>query len=204
MKDKWEDITIDNYQELTNVTSEGVQRSVDIISILTDKDSDEIRKLPLKEFMDYNGKIGFISTTPDSYCLDTFELNGVKYGKIPDLDFIMTDEWIDIETWKDNSVDNMHLIMAVLYRPVTIEHPDGTYEIEPHQTRGFLQRADLFREQLSITKAMGAQIFFSLFALEYLTSMQGSLTDEKKVTKPKKTKKTLKKKVVRKASRKNN
>ena len=201
MKEKWDDITIGDYQELCSIESEGVQRTVDIVSLLTDKDSDEIRRLPLGEFFDYQKRIGFISTSPDAYVLDTFELDGVEYGRIPDLDFIRTDEWMDIVTWKDKSIDNMHLITAVLFRPITKKSDDGSYEIEEHKQEGFMKRADKFKNELSISKVYGTQVFFSLFALEFLVSIQDYSTPppQKKET----MKKTSRKKATQKHTRKN-
>ena len=47
-----------------------------------------------------------------------FTMDGVEYGFIPNLDDMSLGEYIDLDTHL-SSWENMHLAMAVLYRPVT-------------------------------------------------------------------------------------
>jgi hypothetical protein len=86
---------------------------------------------------------------------------------IPQLDFITTGEWMDAETWKDDSVNNIHLYAALLYRPIIKEDGD-LYEIEPHKSSGFVERANLFKEKLPITMIHGTVLFFSTIATDYI------------------------------------
>ena len=173
--EKWSDVTISQYQEIVNIQADTeLSKTVEIISILTDTDSDTIRKMPLGEFYELSSKIGFISTTPDADVNKTFELDGKKYGLIPNLDFITTGEWLDAETWKDKPIDNIHYYAAMLYRPVVKE--DGAdYQIDEYKVEGFMNRANLFRERLSIAKVFGTQVFFSLFVTESMMNIKDYL-----------------------------
>ncbi len=191
MKKNWQEITIGDYQEIVNVDAETeISKAVQLVSILSDKDSDEIRKAPLGEFYKWMEDIKFIQTSPDADFNRTFELNGIRYGLIPDFNFISTGEWLDCENWKDKAIDNLHLYAALLFRPTTRYVSDEDYDIEEHKTNGFQRRAQLFQENISINKVYGAQVFFSLFGLEFLQILGDSLTQQEKKEMKKKATKT--------------
>jgi len=191
MKKTWREITIGDYQEIVNVDAETeISKAVQLVSILSDKDSDEIRKAPLGEFYKWMEDIKFVQTSPDADFNRTFELNGIRYGLIPDFNFISTGEWLDAENWKEKAIDNLHLYAALLFRPVTRYVDDTDYDIEDHKTNGFQRRAELFQENISINKVYGAQVFFSLFGLEFLQILGDSLTQQEKKEMKKKVTKT--------------
>ena len=47
----------------------------------------------------------------------TFELSGIEYGLIPNLDEMSLGEYVDLDTYMGDW-DNMHIAMNVLYRPI--------------------------------------------------------------------------------------
>lgn len=63
--------------------------------------------------------------------IPTFNLNGIKYGFIPDLDNITYGENKDLTSYINN-FDTMHKAMAVAYRPVTISK-GSNYIIEDYE-----------------------------------------------------------------------
>ena len=167
IKKDWNDVTIGMWQELSLIETESeITKMIEEISILTDTDSAEIRAMSMTQFRKFQEEVGFLSIAPTAEVRLKFELAGVKYGMIPQLDFISTGEWMDAETWKEEPISNIHLYAALLYRPIT---KDGeVYEIEPHKPSGFLERANLFKEKLSITYIHGAVLFFSSSAIEFI------------------------------------
>ena len=52
--------------------------------------------------------------------LNRFDLNGVKYGFIPDLENISFGEYVDLDTFMGDN-DNLHRAMNVLYRPIDLK-----------------------------------------------------------------------------------
>lgn len=52
--------------------------------------------------------------------IQRFELNGIEYGFIPNLDAITAAEWIDIDTYQKGD-DNIHRLLSILYRPIIKE-----------------------------------------------------------------------------------
>lgn len=192
----WNDVTISMWQELNLIdTDSEITKLISQISILTDTDSEEIRKLPMKEFRSFTQQIGFLSEKITTEVETRFTLDGKLYGLIPSLEFITTGEWIDAENWRDKPIENLHLYAAMLYRPVTKD--DGvSYEIEPHRPGGFLERAQLFKDRLSITTIHGAVLFFSasaIVSMEHLTAYLTKMTQEASLTKTKPTQKATKK-----------
>ena len=198
MKKTWEEITIGEYQEICSVDADSeVEKKVQIISILTDMDSDDIRRTNLKELFSMIEDAKFISTSPNADMNYKFELDGKKYGLINDFNYISAGEWLDAENWKNDTIGNMHLYAAMLYRPILSEDGDS-YKIENHQPDGFIRRAELFKDKLGINKVHGAQVFFSLFVLESMSNLAVSLTGTKTQKK-----RTIKRKATRQALKKN-
>ena len=78
---------------------------------------------------------------------------------IPDMTLIEAGVFIDAEQFKDDSIVNLHLITALIYRPIIKEDGDE-YIIEKHKAEGFEKRANLFKDRVSIEMVMGAVLFF--------------------------------------------
>jgi hypothetical protein len=182
IKTKWSEVTIGQYQELTSIqTDNEVSLFIERLSILTDRDPAEIRALGLREFQNFQKQLAFLSQEVGSEVVLKFELDGVKYGMIPDLNFITAGEWIDAENWKSEPIDNLHLYAALIFRPIVKEVGDDYY-IEEHKSHGFVKRSELFREKLSIEIVNGAVLFFSSFVIGLMPILADYLqTDMKKM-----------------------
>lgn len=176
IKKSWSEVTLKEYRELSSIIRDK-QISVDIerAAILTNTDSDTIRNLDIQTFQTIIGGLDWILEQPNSDLELTFELNGVEYGFIPNLDFITTGEYADIENWKDDSIENIHLICALIYRPVVSKMDDGDYTIENHTSQGFMKRANLFLNELPITKVFGAILFFSASGIQFIEILEDYL-----------------------------
>lgn len=178
----WEQITIQKWQEINEVQSESeVVRIIETVSILTDRDPEELRQMKINDFRELQSEFSWASNPPSADLNIKFEIDGIKYGMIPQLDFISAGEWLDCESWKSDSVKNMHLYASLLFRPITNE-TENSYTIEPHKTEGFIERSKLFLERLSITKVYGAVLFFSAFGIEFMKIIQDYLPQVTEVT----------------------
>lgn len=60
-----------------------------------------------------------------------FFYDGIEYGLIPDFEDMLTKEYLDIEKYEKDE-DNIHRLMAVLYRPIT-ESKGDKYDIEDYE-----------------------------------------------------------------------
>jgi hypothetical protein len=198
LKKGWNEVSIEMWQELNRVERENdLAIVIERMAILGDTDPESIRQLPIPEFRKLQSDVAWVGEkfSPDMQL--TFVLDGKRYGMIPDLNFITTGEWADIDNWKDDTIGNIHLICALIYRPVTTYISDDEYEIEPHKSQGFAKRADLFLSKLPITTVYGAVLFFSASGIQFIEIIADYLEAEekakKKTTKTTRTQKATKK-----------
>lgn len=95
--------------------------------------------------------------------VDRFEFDGIKYGFIDTWRKMSFGEFVDLDTLmskKDNDLlDNIHIITAILYRPIIEEDKKGNYKIEKYDPDTMEERAELFKK-LDIKYFIGAQVFF--------------------------------------------
>jgi hypothetical protein len=194
----WNDVKIEQWQEIDGIQSDNeVSKFIETLSILADTDPEEFRQLPIQDYRKVKETVQFLSEPVKPEVKLKIEIDGKKYGMIPDLNFITAGEWMDAETWKDKSAENIHLYCAMLYRPITKEDGD-TYEIEPHKPAGFMQRAELFRRRLPITTVYGAVLFFSSLGV----TLMNSIVDYLEATMKEGKKETTKTKIIPRATRK--
>jgi hypothetical protein len=91
-----------------------------------------------------------------------FEFNGKKYGFIPNLHNISGFEFADLTT-AGMDVQNLHVVMAVLFRPIINEDKFENYQIEPYNGT---QSTEEGMKQLPLHLVNGALFFFLNLAKE--------------------------------------
>ena len=163
------DITLEQYQrfeELKKVgESLGNQRYAEkLIAIFTDLKKQQIKKLV---FSDYELIVAQIveALNQDVEFQQRFMHQGVEYGMIPNLDDISMGEYVDLKE-HGSDPENMHKVMAVLFRPVVKSDSFGNYKIEQYEgTKG----RDLVMRKLPMNIVQGALVFFYNLASELET-----------------------------------
>jgi hypothetical protein len=94
-----------------------------------------------------------------------FNLNGIEYGFIPNLDDISQGEYMDLDNYIVDIAD-LHRAMAVMYRPVTSKIKEK-YLIEPYEG------SDIYADKMldaPLDVALSARVFFYHLGNELLKS----------------------------------
>ena len=81
---------------------------------------------------------------------------GEEYGFVPNLSGISTGEYIDLETYCKEPIENLHTIMSILYRKIT-NKVNKRYAIEPYNPDEF--KEELFKK-CSMDIALSSLGFF--------------------------------------------
>jgi hypothetical protein len=95
----------------------------------------------------------------------TFNLDGLNFGFIPNLEDMTAGEYIDLDTYIQN-MDTMHKALAVLYRPIKTKLKDK-YLIEDYE--GSDKYSSIMKD-VSLEVAFGASVFFWDLGRELLSS----------------------------------
>lgn len=105
---------------------------------------------------------------------DRFQLNGVWYGFISNWNKVTFAEFVDLDTLfskkKNQILDNIHILTAIMYRPIISNPSLPKYEIEKYDVDSMEDRAYLFKNELDIRYFLGAQFFFINFGRNLLNN----------------------------------
>jgi|TARA_Y100000289_G_scaffold22439_1_gene21864 hypothetical protein len=140
------------------------------VGAVTGTDWDELREMPRALIQEAYNHLQTLRKAETQRHLETFELNGTRYGFIPNWDEFTAGEWIDAEQLCGDFWKNAHKVMALLFRPVTREW-GKRYEIEPYTAK---ENAEAFLD-MPADQVAGALLFFSTTKNALLSTLQSSL-----------------------------
>ena len=145
---QWSDITIGMYQKYVKIQeSKGndKNRAIKILSLICGVKTSVVKKMQHKDMIEIIGIIKkMIDAEPDKAKFrKKFVFNQEQYGFIPNLSELTTGEYIDLEAYCKEPIENLHIIMSILYRKITFERGDR-YAIELYNPDEF--KEDLFKD----------------------------------------------------------
>ena len=119
--DNWSDITIGTYQEYVKIQEgKGSEKNKVIrsLALLCNTSPFVVKKMAYTDLLDIMNIIkGMIDTEPtEDDFRKLFTFNKIEYGFCPNLNNLTTGEYIDLETYCKNPIENLHTIMSILYR----------------------------------------------------------------------------------------
>ena len=146
--DRWSDITIETYQKYVEIQEgKGSEKNkvIKSLALLCNVSPFVVKKMAYKDLLEIMSIIKkMIDTEPDKENFrKTFMFKKEKYGFCPNLSGITTGEYIDLETYCKNPIENLHIIMSILYRKVTFERNER-YTIESYNPDEF--KEELFKD----------------------------------------------------------
>ena len=146
--ENWTDITIGEYQEYIKIQDSNQSDKKKIINslcLLCKTKPSIVNKIAYKDLLQIMDILKrLIDTEPDKQKFKKrFMFKDDKYGFVPNLSNITTGEYIDLETFCKKPIENLHIIMSILYRKVTFERNER-YAIEPYNPDEF--KEELFKD----------------------------------------------------------
>lgn len=169
-------LTIDKFQKIQRNPNK-YNDQTEILALYLDLEPDELKDLPVEQ-------VRFVESVLSKHMLEprtddlvfTFEIDGVTYGLENDWMSMTWGAWVDLEVYSqpDKLTDNIHKILAILYRPITIEK--GTkYTLAKFKQSEVEERAELFQSKLGVDMWFGVGSFFFLILKEYTTRIDSSM-----------------------------
>ena len=175
-------LTIQQYQRLKSNEQKYQNSSVETLSLYTDIPVNQLKDLPLEQVNFVQEYITSQITTNSmkDELHNIFTHNGVEYGLENDWTKLAWGGWVDLEVFASDKVEeNIHYIMAVLYRPV-IDRKKGKYIIEPYKADDIEDRANEFLT-LPVNYWFGASVFFFITGNLYISNLESSLIMKNKL-----------------------
>ncbi len=159
--DRWSDITIETYQKYVKIQEgKGTEKTkvIKSLALLCNVSPFVIKKMAYRDLLEIMAIIKkMIDTEPKKEEFKkTFMFEGEEYGFVPNLSGISTGEYIDLETYCKEPIENLHTIMSILYRKIT-NKVNKRYAIEPYNPDEF--KEELFKK-CSMDIALSSLGFF--------------------------------------------
>jgi len=175
-------LTIQQYQRLKSNEEKYQNSSVETLSLYTDIPVNQLKDLPLEQVNFVQEYITSQITTNSmkDELHNIFTHNGIEYGLENDWTKLAWGGWVDLEVFASDKIeDNIHYLMAVLYRPV-IDKKKGKYTIKPYKADDIEDRANEFLT-LPVNYWFGASVFFFITGNLYISSLENSLIMKNKM-----------------------
>ena len=164
---EWKELTLEKWAEVIAINKgSNVQQAVENIRLISDIPKKLIEQLTVKD-------VAFIlekatEVQKEGKLKHKITMHGIDYGFHPNLEAITIGEYADIEQYVTNGLEeNMHNIMAVLYRPIVEEDKDN-YTIAAYDSDKFDIRAEVFKK-MKAKDVNSALVFFWILGNELLT-----------------------------------
>lgn len=148
----WSDITLKQYQELQKARDNDAD-IIKIISILTNREENEIRSMPASFVSTMANKIIFLSTPPEVKPSNKYK----QYCCAP-LEEMTFGEWLDCNTALQNDKTDYATIFAILCRL-----PNEQYD-QDFINKKFQERKEMF-ENTSVNDMLPLALFFSTYLI---------------------------------------
>lgn len=171
--DGWHEVPINKYQEIhdivTNNDIKDADKFIEIASILIDEDPENIKSYNIETFLTFARLLDWTNESPsDAIYKPIIKIDDVEYGLIDRLTKLTVGEWMDLEHYIESPILNMHIIFAILYRPLLVAYNDRDRIIENYDANELERRAEIFKSKMMIADVYGALVFFCRIAQNYM------------------------------------
>lgn len=172
--DSWDKLTIGKWQEaiaLDGIRLENFEASIELLRVLSDLTIKDIHSLTLIELNNCSQKLNFLNTPCEDKMKDSFVIKDQKFIVNWRLETRTAGQFIDLTSLtKDPELinQNLHQILAILCLPKGEVYTSETFE----------ERANLFRDNLTMNIALPMSVFFWKVLNESLPIIADSLNEK--------------------------
>lgn len=181
--EKWNQIGLGMYQEFMSKTKDVKDTTIldkIAISSFTGLSINLIDKIRKQDIDVVKTELNKLLKVKMNTTLNTIiEIDGIDFGFHPKLKDLTFGEFVDLDNYLSEPWENMHYIMAILYRPIT-SRKKKKYAIEEYDSDKSFDRANLFKDNLSVATVNGAASFFLTIGKEYQIALQSSLSKQQR------------------------
>ena len=148
----WNEVNVSQWLELNTIDDEEYNsvflQTIEALSILSDTDPEELEDLDPEELIDLARKVSFVKREPSNKPKEL-----VKGLKLKPLDRLTLGEFIDLEHYAMQFVQNFDILLSILYKRWKTDEW-GNLIFEPY-SYSIMSRKDTFQD-VSINEVYGA------------------------------------------------
>lgn len=167
--ESWAEVSLRKFIEINNINQDNeLLKSIEIISILSDVDPELIKNSSPESLDQILKNLEWTKQEPSTEYKVEIEIEDETYYLVR-LRSLSNGEWADLDTWNEDRVNNIHKIMALLYRK----------KDEEYNTRVCAERAELFLDHMNYGDVYGTMLFFCLIAMKFSTHLETFISELK-------------------------
>ena len=169
------ELTVRRYQKIKK-NPEKYEDVAELLALYMDLDAVDIKNLPAAEIKYIEDLLTLHQSQPTNEIIFTFEHDGVLYGLENDWGNMTWGQFTDLEVFsqRDKIDDNIHIILALLYRPIEINKEGTNYKLAKYNDKTVMTRAGIMLD-VPVQIWLGCATFFLLISREYINNSRTSL-----------------------------
>ena len=169
------ELTIEKYQKIQK-SPDKYKDPAELLALYIGISLDELKDLPVEEISFMESVLSSHLNAPTSDLIYTFTHNGVLYGLENDWGNMKFGQWTDMEVFSqpDKVYESIHILLALLYRPIEIQKDQKTYVLTEYKNADVLPRATEFLTA-PVNIWFGCANFFFHISREYISNIENSL-----------------------------
>lgn len=177
------ELTLGQYQQIYK-NPERYKNPLQLISLFTGISVMELKNQDIQTIEMLEAIIGQRFSTPSVNEITlTFTYEGIEYGLELDWSKLSFGGWVDFEVYSsENIYDNLHKIMAILYRPIVSKDKKDPkkYTIRPYRAEEIEERA-MVMSQVPAKYWLSSAVFFLTVVEIYTSNIRSSLEQTMKI-----------------------
>lgn len=168
----FEELTISKYQELFKIKDMDKEQILDYIHILSGIDREIIGMMGIDDIEKITNNLLNFFNKGEYKRVEAVKIGKDTYVFDDNLYEMNFDMWIDLDELtkdQDDIIDNLHIIMAILYRKKkSRKFLNRVLLMEEYNSKNIKERANFFKENMMMDKVLGAMFFFINLKMKYM------------------------------------